>query len=181
VEGAPKLSLIRWQTTRRQGTMLSKHWCKRWRDRRWRIADRLKEAKKDSKTTVLEWQGNILNYFDVLDKIEALDKCRPISEEKKMGMLLDAVIDAEYRQTVLQLRREIKNKSLTSCKELFSEIQTVETHLETGETEEQMKPPASVLRRSKEQQDSGSGPDSAGDHDKGGSTNLKASELRLPK
>jgi hypothetical protein len=62
-----------------------------------------------------------------------------------MGMLLDMVIDAEFRQTVIQLRREIKNKSLTSCKELFSEIRTMETQLETGETEELMKPLASVL------------------------------------
>jgi hypothetical protein len=116
-------------------------------DRLRKEADRLKkEAKKDSKTMVLEWQGNILKYFDVLDKIEALDKRRPISEEKKMGMLLDSVIDAEYRQSVIQLRREIKNKSLTLCKELFLEIRTVETHLETGETEEPMKPPVSVLR-----------------------------------
>jgi hypothetical protein len=33
----------------------------------------------------------------------------------------------------------------------------------------------------KEQQDSGSGPNSAGDYDKGGSTNLKALDLCLPK
>jgi hypothetical protein len=51
-----------------------------------------------------------------LDKIEALDKRRPLSKEKKMGLLLEAVIDAKFRQTVIQLCSEIKQKAITSCK-----------------------------------------------------------------
>jgi hypothetical protein len=146
-------------------------------------ADRLKQdAKKDLKTSVLEFEGNLWNYFDVLDKIEALYKRRPFSEEKKMSLLLDAFIDADFRETVIQLRREIKKKAITICKDILSELRSVETHLDTGETEDPMKPSAPTFRRTTEQQDLGSGPDSAGVHEiHGGSTILKASDLRLPK
>jgi hypothetical protein len=93
-------------------------------------------AKKDSTTTFLEFQGNMQQYLAVLDKIEQLEGRTPLSEEKRIKLILKGVLDKDFQSTVLQLQRELQAGTLDSSEKVFSELRAVETHVETQDSEE---------------------------------------------
>jgi hypothetical protein len=101
-------------------------------------------AKKDSSKSFLEFQGDMLKYLDVLDKVEALEKRPKVSEEKKIRTILKAITDGAYKETVLRLHGEIRKKNITTSQELFSELRKVETNVLTGDFDDAKKPAATL-------------------------------------
>lgn len=109
-------------------------------------------TKKDSKMLFLEFQGNMLQYLSMLDKIEGLEGCESLSEEKQIKVILKGVVNKDYQLMVLQLQRELKAGSLTLAEKTFTELRAVKTHVNTQYLDDTVKTSnASVAQCTKEQ------------------------------
>jgi hypothetical protein len=138
----------------------------------------LKKARLNPGTSLLEFQGDINKYFQLVDDVHRLQSIDLLPVERRIKIILGQVKNPEYNTRVELIERELKAGKAMTIEQVFADLLQVETRLKEQEDDDDDVPAHGVptMRRVEHNSNPGSVPTTT----KGGSGKMNFHNFQLP-